>query len=146
MKTKPAQRTHQQAPEKIRTFIAIDLPESMRTAIRTIQTDIRSSGFKIRWTNPENVHLTLKFLGDVDTHLIAKINAAMKMAVKEIASIHLSGRRLGVFPNARRPRILWIGLDGQIGALLRLQKKIDAQCASLGFAREKRTFTGHLTI
>ena len=146
MKKKQSQRIHQQTPEKIRTFIAIDLPESLRTAIRTIQTDIRSSGFKIRWTHPENVHLTLKFLGDVDTHLIDQINAAMKIAVKEIAPIHLSGRHLGVFPNPRRPRVLWIGLGGQIGALLRLQKKIEAQLALLGFAKGKRTFTGHLTI
>jgi len=146
MDTKPFRRTHQQAPDKIRTFIAIDIPESVRTAIRTIQTDIRSCGFKVRWTRPENIHLTLKFLGDVDTHLIPKINAAIKIAVKEIAPINLGGRSLGVFPNSRRPRVLWMGLFGQIGALLRLQKKIDAQLALLGFAKEKRTFTGHLTI
>ena len=146
MNTKPLRRNHQQAPEKIRIFIAIDLPEFMRTAIRTIQTDIRSSGFKARLTRPENVHLTLKFLGDVDTHRIEKINAAIKIAVKEIAPINLGGRSLGVFPNSRRPRVLWMGLFGQIGALLRLQKKIDAQLALLGFAKEKRTFTGHLTI
>jgi len=146
MKTAPSGRTHTQAPEKIRSFIAIDLPDSMRTAIRTIQADIRSSGFKIRWTHPENVHLTLKFLGNVDTHQIDKINTAVRMAVQEMAPIHLSGRRLGVFPNSRRPRVLWIGLEGQIGALLRLQKRIDAQAATLGFDREKRTFTGHLTI
>ncbi len=146
MKTKPAQRTHQQAPEKIRAFIAIDLPESLRTAIRAIQTDIRSSGFKAKWVRPENIHLTLKFLGDADTHLIEKINAAIKTSAKEIAPFRLSGRRLGVFPNSRRPRVLWMGLFGQIGALIRLQKKIKEQLALLGFAKEKRTFTGHLTI
>ncbi len=146
MKTKPAKRTHHHAPEKIRTFIAIDLPESIPTAIQTIQTDLRSSGFKAKWARPENVHLTLKFLGDVDTHLITKINASIKTSVKEIASFRLGGRGLGVFPNSRRPRVLWMGLFGQIGALLRLQKNIDAQLALLGFAREKRTFTGHLTI
>ena len=146
MKTKPVQRTCQQVPEKIRTFIAIDLPESVRTAIRTIQADIRSSGFKARWVRPENVHLTLRFLGDVDTHLIAKINSAIQTSAKEIAPFHLGGRSIGVFPNSRRPRVLWMGLFGQIGALLRLQKKIETQLALLGFAKEKRTFTGHLTI
>ncbi len=146
MKTKPAKRTHYHAPEKIRTFIAIDLPESIRTAIQTIQTDLRSSGFKAKWARPENVHLTLKFLGDVDTHLITKINASIKTSVKEIASFRLGGRGLGVFPNSRRPRVLWMGLFGQIGALLRLQKKIEAQLVLLGFNKEKRTFTGRLTI
>lgn len=144
---KPSQSTRQpQAAEKIRLFIAIDLPESLRDAIRAIQTDIRGSGFKAKWTAPENMHLTLKFLGNADAYYIDKINQAIQTTVQEMTPFQLSGRRLGVFPNPRRPRVIWIGLQGDIGTLLGLQKQVEAQMALLGFPKEKRTFTGHLTI
>lgn len=132
--------------ETIRAFIAIDLPEKVRLFLAEIQETLRSYGLSIKWIRPQNIHLTLKFLGDTDTARIAKIIAAMTSAAKDCPGVSLAAKNVGVFPDLKRPRVIWAGVNGQLEALEDLQRTLDDQLADLGFPRDRRTFSAHLTL
>lgn len=136
--------------EKIRSFIAIPLPESVKSHIRTIQDNIRSTGLKMRWVKPENIHLTLKFLGDIPRTDVDAVAGAMDRAAGTISPLSLGAKGIGVFPNIKRPRVLWAGLNGETHELIRLQQnleqKLEQSLVPLGFKKENRSFKAHLTI
>ena len=130
----------------IRTFIAIEIPGNIISKIRELQEGIKVYGLKIRWVRYENIHLTLKFLGDVEAVKIGEIAEAIAKTVKGYTPISLKTKGIGVFPGIKRPRVLWVGLTGQLEALVRLQKTLDENLKLLGFPGEKRPFKGHLTM
>ncbi|MBW2171158.1 MAG: RNA 2',3'-cyclic phosphodiesterase [Deltaproteobacteria bacterium] len=132
--------------EKIRTFIAISLPESVLQAMLNAQETLKGSGLKIRWVRKEGIHLTIKFLGDIDRGDVERIHGAMKQATKAFSPLVLQGEGVGVFPDLKRPRVVWVGLSGDMKALRVLQGELEAQLAGLGFPKEKRSFKGHLTL
>jgi 2'-5' RNA ligase len=127
----------------IRTFIAIEIPKTVISKIRELQDVIKAYGFKIRWVRAENIHLTLKFLGDIEINEIAK---AVSKAAEKYSPISLKAKGIGVFPGIKRPRVLWVGLSGQLEALVKLQQTLDENLIALGFSREERPFKGHLTM
>ena len=130
----------------IRTFIAIEIPGNIISKIRELQEGIKVYGLKIRWVRSENIHLTLKFLGDVEGVKIGEIAEAVSKTVEEHTPISLKVKGIGVFPGIKRPRVLWVGLAGQLESLVGLQKTLDRNLKLLGFPREKRPFKGHLTM
>ena len=130
----------------IRTFIAIEIPGNITSKIRELQEGIKVYGLKIRWVRSENIHLTLKFLGNVEAVKIGEIVEAISKTVEGFTPISLKVKDVGVFPGIKRPRILWVGLTGQLESLLRLQKTLDENLKVLGFPVEKRPFNGHLTM
>jgi 2'-5' RNA ligase len=130
----------------IRTFIAIEIPRNIIHKIRELQEGIKGYGFKIRWVRPENIHLTLKFLGDVEALRIGDIAEAASKTVKGYTPISLKAKGIGIFPGIKRPRVLWVGLTGQLESLMGLQKTLDENLKVLGFPGEKRFFKGHLTM
>lgn len=132
--------------ESFRAFIAIDLPERIRASIGTAQETLKSYGFRVKWVRPESIHLTLKFLDNIDVDRTDAIANAMRLAVRGRAAPSLSARGLGIFPNARRPRVIWVGLGGQVDHLKSLQQALDGHFADLGFPAERRPFKGHLTL
>ena len=132
--------------DTIRTFIAFQLPGKIISSIRKVQDGIKSYGFKIRWVHPENIHLTLKFLGDIDTVDIEKIGDAVIRTVKGHAPLSLTAKGIGVFPAIKRPRVIWAGITGQIDLLIGLQKILDETLEEIGFPKESRSFKGHLTL
>ena len=130
----------------IRCFLAISLPSEMEdflSSSRAIWQGIRG---RIRWVSVKNCHVTLKFLGDVDESLIEPMAAALNATVSSFAPFTLSLSRAGVFPNKARPRVLWLGIGGQVRELGRLQREIDNSLQRLGFEREKRSFVPHVTV
>ena len=136
-------------PETVRVFVALDLPLHAKDVLReTVRKLADALPAGIRWVDPSGIHLTLKFLGDVDAGRVDSLLAAMEQAACEFESssfpLGLSG--LGVFPNAREPRVLWAGVDGDLAALGRLQTLVDEALSELGFARERRPFRPHLTL
>ena len=133
-------------PKSIRAFIAFDLPEQVVSAISNIQADVKSDKFNIKCVRPENIHLTLKFLGNINPAAVEQIGAVMREAVKPFSPFNLQAKGLGVFPGLKRPRVIWIGVGGQIDLLIGLQKKLDEDLSASGFPREKRPFKGHLTL
>ena len=132
--------------DAFRAFVAIDLPESIRASIGAAQEALKSFGFRVKWVRPESIHLTLKFLGNIDANQTDAIVNAMTLAARGYAALHLNASGIGVFPNARRPRVIWIGLGGQVDHLKSLQQTLEAHLADLGFPAEKRPFKGHLTL
>jgi 2'-5' RNA ligase len=132
--------------KKIRAFIAISLPESVLQAMGQAQETLRRLGRGIRWVRKEGIHLTLKFLGDVDTDHVENIHMAMERASKGTSPFVLTGDGIGVFPDLKRPRVIWIGLSGDLQVLLALQARLESQLKGLGFPKEKRPFKGHLTL
>ena len=133
--------------QQIRSFIAVELPEEVRSGLRRLQAELRSGGHAfIKWVAPESIHLTLKFLGNISVEKVAAITAVMEEAGQGASSFQLKIGGLGAFPNLRRPRVLWLGIAGETDRLLVLQRRIDDGLAALGFARETRPFTPHLTL
>lgn len=131
---------------KLRTFIAIEIPESIRQKIAEVQEHLKKFNERVRWTKPGNIHLTLKFLGEVDKSRIDSIGAALEKASDEFSPIPCSVKNVGAFPNLRQPRILWVGLENPGNELTSLAQKIDAELNNLGFSKEKRKFNAHLTF
>lgn len=132
--------------EKYRAFVAIDLPDHVRSALGEAQETLKSYGFRVKWVRPESIHLTLKFLGNIDVNRTDAIVNAMTLASSCHAALRLNASGMGVFPNARRPRVIWVGLGGQVDHLKILQQALDAHLADLAFPAEKRPFKGHLTL
>ena len=133
----------------IRVFIALDLPAEAKQCLDGIIQKLRADlPGGVRWVDPLAIHLTVKFLGDIDPSLVADLLEAMKSVAQatpgERFSLRLSG--LGLFPNPAQPRVLWVGLDGDLDALRALQEKTEVAMSGLGFAREGRPFSPHLTL
>jgi len=130
----------------MRLFIAIDLPDSVRAALGREQARLRDAcaGRRdIRWTRPEGLHLTLKFLGEVVAARVPEIMDALGPLRFQPFEIEVA--RFGFFPSARRPRVFWVGLQAP-PALGDLARGVEAAMESLGFARENRPFRPHLTL
>jgi 2'-5' RNA ligase len=132
--------------EKIRAFIAIGLPESVLEAMAAAQETLKRAGLKIRWVRKEGIHLTLKFLGDIDRDDLEDIRGAMEQATKTFSPFLLRGDGVGVFPDLRRPRVAWVGISGDMEVLRALQRDLESQLRDLGLPKEKRAFKGHLTL
>jgi 2'-5' RNA ligase len=133
--------------EKIRSFIAIELPGELKQALTELQRKFKSAGsLPVKWVDPGNIHLTLKFLGDIDAADTSKIITALEEAVRGLPPFNLEVRGLGVFPNMSRIQIIWVGLYGDLGKLSQLQKRIETSLKPLGFPPEARPFSPHLTL
>jgi RNA 2',3'-cyclic 3'-phosphodiesterase len=100
----------------------------------------------VKWVGPLNIHLTLKFLGNVGEDSISKIVEVMGQASCYVAPFHLEIKGIGAFPNLSRVRIVWVGLAGELSVLADLQKKLDSGLEGLGFVAENRPFVPHLTL
>lgn len=133
-------------PDTIRAFVAIELPHRVIVSIAEIQSRLKAYGFNIRWVRPENIHLTIKFLGNIAAETVAPVCEAVSNAVSDYEPLSLEAGGVGVFPHMRRPRVVWIGITGRNTGLQALQKRVDAELAAMGFAKERRPFKGHLTL
>ena len=132
----------------VRAFIALELPQRILDKIARLQERLKQdvpSGL-VRWVRPEGIHLTLCFLGDVPEAQINDIAGAMRQACTSYACLGISIGGLGCFPDVRRPRVLWIGVNEQTGELVRLQQDVERSLVPLGFPPETRGFHPHLTL
>ena len=133
--------------EQIRSFIAIELPREIKLAIASLQDKLKASGgAPVRWVDPGNIHLALKFLGDIDTGITGRIAVALEEAARGTHPFKVEVSGLGVFPNPRRVQVVWVGLTGELEKLGQLQKRIEDGLVPLGFPAEGRAFTPHLTL
>jgi 2'-5' RNA ligase len=132
----------------IRTFIAIKLDEALHRRLARLQDELKPAvpHGSVRWVAPENIHLTLKFLGDVEPARIEAIAAAMRAAAAGAQPCSFEVAGLGCFPNTRRPNVIWVGLSETSGALAALQAAIETELSRLGFPPEARGFSPHLTL
>ena len=131
----------------IRAFLAIDPPEEIFKEIIKIQERLRKAiQGDMRWVRPEGMHLTLKFFGYVYDSDVANISHVVKNNVANMKTLMLNVRSMGAFPSVNRPRVLWLGIDGDTDALINLQAEIDAALEGYGFKKEDRPFRPHLTL
>jgi len=133
--------------KSIRAFLAIDPPEEVLREIAGIQERLkRTIQEDIRWVRPEGIHLTLKFFGSISADKIDGITRVIDEHVTAFTPLDLTIRRIGVFPDLKRPRVVWLGTEGDIEQLIALQRKLDEGFQGLGFEREDRPFRAHLTL
>jgi 2'-5' RNA ligase len=130
----------------IRSFIAIDLPEATRHTLAAVQEHLKQSGAGVRWVKPSSIHLTLKFLGNIQAAQVEDIALAVAQEIRDQPPITLGAAGLGAFPSRRKPRVLWIGMEGEVQRLNGIQARLENALEPLGFDREKRPFRPHLTI
>lgn len=130
----------------IRSFIAIDLPESIQKAIGAFQDELRRTGAPVAWVKADRIHLTLKFLGNISVEKVEEIKRALLGVVVGFSPFHLFPSGCGAFPSLKQMRVIWVGLGGDLDALNRLHQRVEAAMADLGFQPEERPFKAHLTL
>ncbi len=135
------------AEKNIRAFLAIEPPEEILQTVLRLQEKLKNevSG-RISWTRSGGQHLTLKFYGDISAEDVDSISQAVQNRLQSGWTLNLKVEKLGVFPDARKPRVLWCGTTGDVEKLAALQKQLDADFALIGFPKEDRPFRAHLTL
>lgn len=128
----------------IRAFVGVRIDPETTQKISEEQSKLQRKLTGLRWVPRENLHFTLKFLGPVPENKIAPITSALQQPIRAVPRFSIIARGIGVFPDIRRPRVLWVGLESK--TLATLATEVERALEPLGFAREKRAFQPHLTI
>ncbi len=130
----------------VRSFLAINLSHDARAAIGNAVRNWRYLGRSVRWVKESNIHLTIKFLGDIPSSQVKDVSSAVKQLCSDLEPFTLELDRPGVFPDLRRPRVLWIGLKGPADSLAGVQNLVEETLFLQGFPKEKRLFIPHITV
>lgn len=135
-------------PEHLRLFIALAVPQAIKDQIGTAQDELRThlSGALLKWIRPEQFHLTLRFLGNVDACEVEQLTDSVRSVCQSVGPLDLHAKGIGFFPNPRSPRVVWVGVQDRNDQLQSLQSAV--QQATLGFSGEKSEshFSGHITL
>lgn len=129
----------------MRSFISIELPEKVRSDLSEVEKRLKKTKADFRWVKPDNIHLTLKFLGEIKEESIGEIINVMRRACSHCNSFNLELEGVGLFPNLKYPRVLWVGIKDN-PLLTDLQTKIEDGMVSLGFKKDNKKFKAHLTL
>jgi 2'-5' RNA ligase len=129
----------------MRVFIAVNPTEEELGRLGEASRPLREAGFAVRWLPPENVHLTLKFLGEVSEERVPQVTAAVAEAVAGVRAFEMTVSGFGAFPSVKRPGVVWAGIEAS-EALQSVYERVEAALEPLGFPRESRPFRPHLTI
>lgn len=130
----------------IRTFVALDLPPAVQRDLADFCAPLQKLDVAVSWIRPDRIHLTLKFLGNVDPSLIDPMGVALRAAVGDTRSFTLRPAGCGAFPTLRDMRVIWVGVRGDLEPLRALHRRVEDALEPLGFAKENRPFRAHLTI
>lgn len=131
---------------RIRTFIAIDVSDRVRRVAGSTISQLESATQSIRWVPPHNVHITMKFLGDVDETDIYQVCRRTANAVRDCPATEVTCRGIGAFPTLERPRTVWLGIDDPDDRLVDLHRRVEQGLSSLGFPLEQRRYQPHVTL
>ncbi|MDD5312167.1 MAG: RNA 2',3'-cyclic phosphodiesterase [Dehalococcoidia bacterium] len=133
--------------EQIRSFIAIELPDELKTKLKNFQASLKLPKHNfVKWVSPDGIHITLKFLGNINNRQVDDINTVLASIAGVSKPFTVNTSEIGVFPNSNRVRVLWLGLNGDMASLQKLYQDIDKALAVRNFTSEKRPFTPHLTL
>lgn len=132
--------------ESMRVFIAIELPTEVKVALTALQNDLRDTPADIAWSRPDNFHLTINFIGEVEAEQLSIITNACSDAAASVQPFVLQLNGTGVFPNDRQPKVLWVGLTGEMDKLQSLHRTLKDNLHAAGFAQETRAYHPHLTL
>ncbi len=132
--------------ETIRAFIAVQIPDEIKRRFQEIQQRLERSGAEVRWVKAGNAHVTLQFLGSTPAGKVEAIQSALGRVAASHPVFDVAIEGLGVFPNERRPRVVWIGVLEGADSLAALQASVSEEMEGLGFRSEKREFSPHITL
>lgn len=130
----------------MRTFIAVELDKPVKESLSRIESELKETGADVKWVSPENIHLTLKFLGEVKEEKIPEIIQALKGIARSVNSFRAEINTIGAFPNAKSPRVIWAGIEQGKENLSQLAGIAEDTLERLGFPKEERKFSAHITI
>ena len=130
----------------IRTFIAVEVPEPVREKLSREIAFMKAGAPLVKWSRPENIHLTLRFLGDVKETDLEELFEAVRESVEAVAPFALEMKGIGAFPNWRHPRVVWAGCGEGEGEATGLAAAVEEACVELGYEPERRPFRPHLTL
>jgi RNA 2',3'-cyclic 3'-phosphodiesterase len=131
---------------RIRTFIGVALDKAIRDRTVALQEMLGRTGTEAKWVEPENLHVTMLFLGEVDEREVANVCGIVSQVSAEHSSFLMSVESAGCFPNARRPRILWVGVKEGAQSLCDLHDALEIPLQEWGYRREERKYTPHITL
>ena len=130
----------------IRSFLAFELPVEIKKQIGTISSELKKMSLPVRWVSIDNIHLTIVFLGSVDEDIMGDVEEKVDVVVKRFSAFKAKLNKVGAFPHWKRPRVIWIGLNGDVGRLSDLRNELQEELKVLAFVPEKRPFRPHLTL
>jgi RNA 2',3'-cyclic 3'-phosphodiesterase len=131
----------------IRAFIAVELPVELKKELAELETQLKKgSPSVVKWVDPNSIHVTLKFLGEVSEDSVDELMLAMEEAAQRVSPFKLEVSAVGAFPNLDRVQVVWVGVKGALDKIASLQKKIESNTEQLGFTRDNRVFSPHLTL
>lgn len=130
----------------IRTFIALTIPEEVKAVIGSAMSELKAKNHAVRWVKPAALHITLKFLGDIPEQMVAAVAADLDKAAALCPPLTLRLAGFGAFPNVKRAKVVWVGLEGDMHDLSSLAFTLDKTCIAYGVAGERRPFSGHITL
>ncbi|GAJ09295.1 unnamed protein product, partial [marine sediment metagenome] len=130
----------------LRTFFGFELPPEVPRQAAGLRTLVDDPKQAVRWVKGANIHLTIRFLGATPGKAVEEIAVAMREKLEDFPSLHVRVEGTGVFPSPTRPRILWLGVAGDISRLQELDKSIHQVVGPMGFPREEREFIPHITL
>ncbi|MFH1656020.1 MAG: RNA 2',3'-cyclic phosphodiesterase [Candidatus Omnitrophota bacterium] len=133
-------------PETIRAFIAVELNKDIQEGLAKIQAELRSARADVKWVKPGNIHLTLKFLGNIDPDLATKIKQILEDLGKNHRSFSADLNELGAFPKPKSPRVIWVGMQKGKDDLISIVEHLENRLSEIGIAKEDRIFHPHVTI
>jgi 2'-5' RNA ligase len=130
----------------MRTFIAIELPQDIKDAISRVQVKLKATGADVKWVAPSNIHLTLKFLGEIDEKTRDAVIEVMQEISSGIGQFPVKLGSIGAFPRIQSPRIIWIGLSQGHDQIKTIAQRLETELETCGLAKENREFSSHITI
>ncbi len=132
--------------DEIRSFVAVAISAEVRRALGELQATLRRRGLKLRWVPPENLHFTIKFLGNIDPGLVASMGETLREVALKTEPFEITVGGLGAFPNVRAPRVLWVGLRTGAEPLVELAREVSAMVQRFPTEADNKPFKPHLTI
>lgn len=130
----------------MRLFIAIPLPEAVHDELRRVQERLRQAQADVKWVQPEQIHVTLKFLGEVDAGMVPPIQHALDRVARQAWPFVMQCAGLGGFPHLKAPRVIWVGLEPGRDEVTQVARRLEEAVSALGFPKEDRMFSAHLTL
>jgi 2'-5' RNA ligase len=131
---------------KIRSFLAFELPLEIKGIVARVSDELRQSTLDAKWVKPNNIHLTVVFMGDIETDDIPAIGEETKKVCLTHGAFDISLNGMGCFPNMRKPRVIWLGLDGDLERMSCFRDALQERLIPFGIKEEKRRFKPHLTL
>jgi 2'-5' RNA ligase len=131
---------------RLRTFIAVDLSKSIRDKTVALQNTLAKTGADVKWVEPANLHVTLLFLGEVDDRQVPEVCRLTANCVGAHPAFSMQVESVGCFPNPRRPRVVWVGVGAGFEAISAIHDALEIEFDDLGFRREERRYTPHITL